>query len=246
VVPLGHTHLHFNSLPSTQDWLADHWPQWPDGFVVTADDQTAGRGQAGRAWHSAPGLNFTGSILLRDRPLPAQRPFQLNKAAALAVRDAVADLLGTCSGLQVKWPNDVVTCGRKLAGILPQLVWQGSRLEAVVLGIGLNVNEQAFPPELAGRATSLNLLAGRPFDLHRVRATLCRCLDARLHQVASAPAQLDADYLAGLYRYQEWAQYRHGQQTLTASIVGVDLAGGLVLESEGGLLRVQPCEIEYL
>ncbi len=244
---MGASRLILDEVDSTQDWLSSRWaahPEWPHGFLVAAHHQWAGRGQAGRSWQAAAGLNFTGSLLLREGRVPAERPFQLNKAAALAVRDACARLTGQSLSLQVKWPNDVLAQGRKLAGILLQLVWKGQHLAATILGIGVNVNQHDFPPEL--RATSLSLLAGVQFDLNDVIDVLCRCLDHRMRQIAAAPDQLDADYLANLYRYQEWAQYRYQNRVLTAGIVGVDARGCLVLESDQGLLRVQPCQIDYL
>ena len=126
-----------------------------DGTVVVADAQAAGRGPRGRAWLDEPGASLLASIVLRPRLELALLP-----ALSLAAGVAVAEALTGAAGLmpRLKWPNDVLVGGRKVAGILLE-----SRLEAaplVVLGIGVNLAQRMFPAELAGRATSVWLATG--------------------------------------------------------------------------------------
>jgi BirA family transcriptional regulator, biotin operon repressor / biotin---[acetyl-CoA-carboxylase] ligase len=125
----------------------------PDGTVVGADEQTAGQGRHGRNWHSEKETGLYISIVLRPE-LPPEALLSLTLALGLATRQAILEATGVACGL--KWPNDVLAGGKKCAGILAQ----GTRA-AVIAGIGVNVNQENFPPELAGTATSLRLISGR-------------------------------------------------------------------------------------
>ncbi len=143
----------------------------PEGLVVLADAQTAGRGRQGRAWWDAPGASLLFSILLRPTLPLAQCPL-LALALACSVADAGAEATGAV--LTVKWPNDVVHDGRKLCGVLAESRVPGvpsSKRPAVVIGAGVNANQTAddFPAELRGTATSLRIAGGgkalRPDEL---------------------------------------------------------------------------------
>lgn len=124
----------------------------PHGTVALAERQTAGRGRLGRTWQSAPGENLTFSVVLR--------PFGPARQAPLLTLGAAAGLAEALE-LRVKWPNDLVTPdGRKVAGLLAEMETEGVGIRYVVLGVGLNVNQAAFPPELPN-ATSLAALRGR-------------------------------------------------------------------------------------
>lgn len=120
-----------------------------DRAVVIADAQSHGVGRYSRPWHSAPGDGLYCTVVLRTKPLPA-----LTMAIGLAVQEAIA----RCTGLQcdIRWPNDLLAGDRKCCGILTQ-----GHDDRVLAGIGINVNHEAFPPELAGIATSLRLATGR-------------------------------------------------------------------------------------
>jgi len=148
-----------------------------EGTVVVAGRQSAGRGRRGRAWHSAPGLGLYMSVLLRP-----------GRTMRDATRWTVAAALAACGACRgngadaavVKWPNDVLSDGRKLGGILAETRSSGGRPLDLVLGIGLNVNhrESDFPDDLRGCATSLHLAAGRGIlELEPLAATLLRGLE---------------------------------------------------------------------
>lgn len=157
-------HLHpFESLPSTNDEarrLAAACA--PEGTVVLASNQESGRGRQNRQWHSEPGRNLTFTLILRP-PLPAHLLGILPLHAAVAVAETARRLGAPAAGC--KWPNDVVSGGRKLAGILCESSITGASAAHVLVGIGLNVNQRDFPGALAGNATSLSLLSGGEFDL---------------------------------------------------------------------------------
>ena len=143
----------------------------PEGVVLVADHQSAGRGRLDRTWTAPAGSSLLVSVLLRPR-LAADHLFLLPIAAGVASVEACAEVAGTRTGL--KWPNDLVVIGgasadRKLSGVLAESLLTDGRADAVVVGMGLNVNWPAeLPADLAATATALNLLVGHPID----RATL--------------------------------------------------------------------------
>ncbi|MBR6472047.1 MAG: biotin--[Victivallales bacterium] len=149
----------------------------PEGLVVVAEVQTAGRGRQRRLWHSPPGLNLYFSVLLRPKCPQARLP-QLAMVAALALHHA---LRKTAPELDIglKWPNDLWLNGRKLSGILCECPPQSGEKCAIVVGVGLNVNAQRedFPPELQETATSLAIAAGHDFDREKVLAEILNAFD---------------------------------------------------------------------
>jgi BirA family transcriptional regulator, biotin operon repressor / biotin---[acetyl-CoA-carboxylase] ligase len=199
---LGRRHVHLQTCGSTNDVLAalartggpgpTGGPESacapppaapaPEGTLVTAEAQSGGRGRMGRVWHSPPGSNLYLSVLLRPTgPTATIPPLTLLAGAALA------ETLGRLEvEARLKWPNDVLIRPRgrtelpfrKVAGILTEAATEGARVCHVVLGIGVNVNVPAFPPDLADRATSLRLATGRT----TARASLLAALLAELER----------------------------------------------------------------
>ncbi len=156
---LGRSRVDLDTIGSTNDEaLARARAGAPHGTAVTARAQTQGRGRQGRAWHSPPGENVYLSIILRLPIAPAAAP-PLTLAVGVAVCETVRRLAGRAS---LKWPNDVLIEGKKVAGILTETSTRGAELDAVIVGIGVNVATTSFPPELAVLATSLTIAAGHP------------------------------------------------------------------------------------
>lgn len=174
----------YDEVPSTNEVAAALGRQGaPEGLVVTADHQTAGRGRRGRRWLAPPGTSLLVSVLLLPAPEPGYAHLP-TLAMALAAAEACEDVAGVCPRL--KWPNDVVVGERKLGGVLGE-----ATTDAVVVGAGLNVNwgEQSPPPP----GVSLDALVGHPVD----RTALLDALLGHLDQRLAAPRdQLLADYRA--------------------------------------------------
>lgn len=145
----------------------------PEGSVVWAEHQTHGRGRLGRSWIDERGAALLISVILRPDPRSSQLP-QISLLAGVAVAEAVHKESGL--PVMLDWPNDLLIQGRKVAGILAESFPPGER-PAVVVGIGVNVNQTRFPEELAGRATSLTLEAGHPFDRERLLRVLLERLE---------------------------------------------------------------------
>jgi len=150
----GRTVIWFESIPSTMPEAARLASEGaPAGTVLVAEEQTAGQGRLGRSWYSEKESGLYVSFVLR--PAAPEGALQLvTVAAGLAAQEAVERVSGI--RCRIKWPNDLLADGKKCGGILCQ-----TAEEAVIAGIGINVNHAGFPPELAGTATSLRLLTGR-------------------------------------------------------------------------------------
>ena len=167
---LGRPYLWSETSPSTQDVLRD--AELAEGAVAVTEHQTAGRGRAGRRWEDAPGTALLLSVLLRP-PDPVGAP-QLSLVCALAVAEAVEATTGLAA--KVKWPNDVLVDGRKVAGILLE-----GHEGAVVCGIGVNVSqsEETLPRDTRTRPASLGGLTGREQDRAALLVLLLERLEAR-------------------------------------------------------------------
>jgi BirA family biotin operon repressor/biotin-[acetyl-CoA-carboxylase] ligase len=156
----------------------------PSGAVVVADEQTRGRGRLGRRWHSPPGESLYFSVVLRP-PLPPHRVPPLTLAAGVAVAET---LIGFDLTPQLKWPNDVLVDGKKVAGILTEMSADLDRVHHVVVGIGVNLNTVAFPEELAAIATSLALARGAAVARADFAAALCARLEHWFNQFVAEGA----------------------------------------------------------
>jgi BirA family biotin operon repressor/biotin-[acetyl-CoA-carboxylase] ligase len=150
----------------------------PEGTVVTARHQRAGRGRRGHSWWDEPGQSMLFSVLLRP-PVPLGDAPQLSVVAGLAVAEGL-DALGVSAG--IKWPNDVLIGGRKVAGVLAEAVGGAGGLRHVLLGIGVNVDQLAFPEPLADTATSLRLATGRACEPRAVLRPVLDRLTARYEE----------------------------------------------------------------
>ena len=176
-VLIGSEVLVFDEVHSTNDLAKRYLEQnVQDGLVLIADSQTQGRGRLGRAWHSAPGVGLYLSVVLKPR-LETEHLPQLTLLAGLATVIAVNSFAGQKARL--KWPNDILLNGKKLAGVLCEYCLPAQGDPAVILGIGVNVNHaaQSFPEDLRAIATSLRIETGNRFDRQALLLAILRNLD---------------------------------------------------------------------
>ncbi len=204
----------------------------PEGTVVLAEQQTAGRGRLDRSWVTGPGENIAFSVVLRPEP---SRMSQLNMAATLGVASAVERLTGTEA--TVKWPNDVRIGGKKLAGILIESAMDAKGLKHAVLGIGINVNldPSAFP-EIAGTATSLMAETGAPLDRADVLRAVLEDVDDRYTEVSGGKS-LTNRWASRLDTLGSTVSVRWGDGEMIGLATGVDDEGNLLLTGADGSVR---------
>ncbi len=146
----------------------------PHGTLVTAERQTAGRGRRGRTWVSPKGESVYMSLVLRPK-LPPSSASMVTLVAAMAVAAGLKKTAGIDG--QIKWPNDLVTGGRKISGILTEMSAELDCIHYVIIGIGINVGQKEFPEELAGCATSLRMETGQPVNRCRVAAAVMEAFE---------------------------------------------------------------------
>lgn len=264
---IGKVYYRLDELPSTNDWAAEFIASQqkdatktrpPEGTVVRAANQTAGKGQLGSHWHSQAGENLLLSIILYPNWLPVQKQFYLSMSVALALRDLVAEhLVPTALGAnhyvkelpstptQIKWPNDIYIGNKKTAGILIQNSLSGNTIQSSIIGIGLNINQLEFPTELP-HATSLAQSYGVLFDPDHVAELLFGCLERRYLQLkAGRFSDIKADYEGYLWRRGAPTRFvRQANGSLFEGVVnGVDEMGNLLVQTENGINSFEVKEI---
>jgi BirA family biotin operon repressor/biotin-[acetyl-CoA-carboxylase] ligase len=214
----------------------------PHGAVWLAESQRAGRGRQGRTWVSPRGENLLFSVLLRVTCAPARVP-PLSLVAGLAVRDAVAKAVGAASAerVLVKWPNDVVVRRddgslRKLAGILIESSVSGTKVEHVVVGIGVNVHTRDFPEELSAIATSIALESpASPPDRAEVLADILSGLDRDIEHVAHRGLGLVHSRLTKSDALRD-REVESDDGTIRGTAAGIDQEGRLLVRLSTGTL----------
>lgn len=217
-----------------------------EGSVIIAEAQRRGRGRLGRSWVSPAGLNLYCSVLLRPSLPPEEVPL-LTLVAGVAVADAVAEVAG--AGVAIKWPNDVLLGGRKVAGILTEMEVAAARDIFVVVGMGVNLNAGAehFPPELRDTATSIARSTGRKVEREVFAAHLLDALDARYESLlregfsALLPAWSARDALRG-----QRIQVRAGDEIVDGVACGLSANGRLLLESDGRRREIVAGEVSVI
>jgi BirA family biotin operon repressor/biotin-[acetyl-CoA-carboxylase] ligase len=244
---------HFASIESTNTSLLEAAAEGAsEGTVYVADEQTAGRGRGGHAWHSAPGEGLYVSALVKPS-LSLADALLLALATGLAVQEAVAEAAGVA--LDIRWPNDLMLRGtdgleRKCGGILVESAVEpasGPRLRYAVIGVGLNVHHRSFPEELAPLATSLALAAeraagaARPLSRTSLLIALLRKLDLELDRLERDPRAGQQHVLERFAEASSWVRGKRvhvpEQGGYTGTTSGLDSRGFLVVASDDGVQR---------
>ncbi|HZB87577.1 MAG TPA: biotin--[acetyl-CoA-carboxylase] ligase [Terracidiphilus sp.] len=232
--------LHFSSVTrsTNTDALEAARVGAPHGSVYFADEQSAGRGRGDHKWESHAGQGLYVSVVLR-LPLAAERVHLLPLAAGLAAIEAIHAASEVRADL--RWPNDLLLGARKAGGILVESKLEGNALAYAVAGIGINVHQQSFDPELATAATSLDLAAGRAVDRQELLVCLLKSLEretrALLDERAAAaiPVRVEAA--------STWVRGRrvevHGPQACVGVTAGLDADGFLRVETASEIVTVR-------
>ncbi|OHB32779.1 MAG: biotin--[acetyl-CoA-carboxylase] ligase [Desulfuromonadaceae bacterium GWC2_58_13] len=206
----------------------------PAGTVVIADRQTAGKGRLGRKWVSPPGVNLYTSVLLRPPILPFDGP-QLTFISAVAVARAIRDVSGLSPS--VKWPNDILLSGKKVAGLLNEMNAETEGVRYIILGIGVNLNMDVaqFPEDLRYPATSVALEKGEAVSRLAFARTLYRHLD-RLYLT-----YLDQGFAPIVSAWEELCDLVGRQvevdcqsRILRGTVEGLDTDGALLVRTDNG------------
>ncbi len=217
----------------------------PDGSVIVAGYQTAGRGLDKNTWESEAGKNLTFTVLLYPDFLPAEEQYYLTKAISLGLIDFLKDEIQ--EEVFIKWPNDLYIGRKKVAGILIQNGIKANKFDYAIVGIGLNVNQDIFYSD-APNPVSLRNVTGKDYDLAQILRGLCKRMNIRYEQLRwGAKKSLDDDYLSNLLRYCKPASYIYKGKPLDATIIGVNKHGQLILEvRDKNIIECDLKEVEYV
>jgi BirA family biotin operon repressor/biotin-[acetyl-CoA-carboxylase] ligase len=222
-------------------WIQDNGLR--DGTVILAQNQQNGRGQKGTSWQADSGKNLTLSVILSVKQFKATEQFQLSKAVAVALQKFLSKIL-LKKKVEIKWPNDILVDGKKIAGVLIETSIQGSSLNSAVVGIGLNVNQESFSSGVNG--TSLMLETGVELELDDVFKNLLAYLNAEYILLNSKSKSVNANYLSRLYLKNVEANFIIEGVKMKAKILGVSNLGKLVFKTSDRQIECDLKEVVYM
>jgi BirA family transcriptional regulator, biotin operon repressor / biotin---[acetyl-CoA-carboxylase] ligase len=212
----------------------------PEGSVFLAEEQTAGRGRGGHSWTSPPSAGIYCSVLLRPPMAPADA-LVLSMMAGLSTMDAVRQITGLKPDL--RWPNDLLLGDQKFCGILTEMNAEVTRVRHAVVGIGINVNQQEFPPDLRSFATSLRIASGRAYSRVELTAALLQSLDRAYFALLSKKIAEARDDI--FRRFEQESSYARGKHVRVEEdgiyegiTAGLDERGFLLVETDRGTRTV--------
>lgn len=244
---VGHNLVIIPKVDSTNNFLKQSLSNstpLPEGTVIMAEAQYAGRGQQQQGWHAEPGMNLTFSILFKPFFLPIRRQFDLVRAISIGVTEVIKSIVG--ADVRIKWPNDIYFQDRKLGGILIENIIQGSQIKNAIVGIGLNVNQTIFPDNLPN-PISIKEILQKEYDLKSLIAELCNGIEPYyLLLKAGNTALIQSAYLNNLYRLGEMHRFKVNDQVLLGMITGVSPEGLLQVKTGGEIREYDLKSIKFL
>lgn len=211
------------AMRQVQAQLAEHGATW------FAWHQIAGKGQRGKTWNTAPGMNIILSTVIKPTPIIAGNKFMLSAMIALACYDffsghALADTT-------IKWPNDIYWKDRKAGGILIENIINGKSWKFAIAGIGININQTLFAEEIKN-AVSLKQITGKTYNVIELAKELCACLEARWQQLETTSfSNLLYEYNFHLYKRSEQVSFKKDNALFKAVVTGVNANGDLLINT---------------
>ena len=224
--------IHLEQTDSTNRWLREHMGEADaDITVVTADYQTAGRGQGSNTWESEQGKNLLFSMLVRPNYVPVQRQYLLSMTHALALYDTLSSYT---DGISIKWPNDIYWHDRKICGTLIELGINSDGINSCIFGTGIDVNQRLFRSD-APNPVSLWQILGRETDLKEVLDKVISCMQTRMALLINGRfEEISSNYHEHLYRREGLHSYRDDDGEFQARLIRVADDGRLWLcDSQG-------------
>ncbi len=207
-----------------------------DGTVVLSEKQNEGRGRKDRIWYSTKGMNLTFSILLKDRDFSGRRINLINFVSSLAVAMAIENLYQL--RIELKWPNDVLINGKKTAGILIESSSAGKKIERVVTGIGINVNQTSFQGNFKIPPTSIKEESGNNIEREMLLAETLNIFEEILQWIDDKPDEILKDWKARCRMIGEKISVTEGDQVRYGIFDDIDDEGFLILKTGRKLEKI--------
>lgn len=237
--------IELQSTDSTNNYAAILLKQTnvPEGTVILAHEQTQGKGQRGAIWLSEKGKNLTFSVIYKPVFLSVTHQFMLSKITALALLKLVSKY---ADNVKIKWPNDIWVNNKKIAGVLIENNVSGNVIQSSVIGVGININQVMFMPEL--NATSLYLENKKVFDSKEILSEFCVLLEGYYLQLRNNSInKIEDEYLQYLFGINQWLKYNYYGKNITAIITGVSTSGKLCLTTtDNNKLECEVKEIKFV
>lgn len=243
---IGHPFVELPVVDSTNNYAMEQVNTGlvTEGTVYFAKQQTAGKGQRGKAWQTSPGENITLSIVLQPAMLELADQFMLSATVALGILDFFRHYAGNDS--RIKWSNDIYWRDRKAGGILIENILRGNNWQYAIIGIGLNINEVDFPEHLPN-PVSLRQITKQSWDVVKLAKALCRQIENRYLQLHPKNfGRILADYKEALFRLGEPAKYKINGATFTGIITDVLPDGKLIIMKDNIPTRFDFGELEFV
>jgi BirA family transcriptional regulator, biotin operon repressor / biotin---[acetyl-CoA-carboxylase] ligase len=223
---------HFFKVDSTNRVALQLGHAWePEGAVVLAEEQTAGRGRAGHAWHSERATGIYATLLLRPHLAPVQAPL-LTMMAGLSAHAAIQAQTGL--NVDLKWPNDLLIRGKKVGGILTEMHAEPAQIRFVIVGIGLNVNQEKFPAELNAIATSLRVETGKPQSRLELLVRLLREFENDYNRFLSPESVTSRFAATSSYAQGKRVRVTNGKDSFAGVTAGLGPEGLLLVKRDSG------------
>jgi len=240
------TEIYISETPSTNALLKSYIQdkKLKDFTVLYTDHQTQGRGQMGSSWSSAKGKNIACSVYKEFNGISISDQFIISMLVSLALIDVLEEL--KVPKLKVKWPNDLYSSNKKIAGVLIETTMSGTKLSSAVIGIGLNLNQKEF--EGLPHASSVLNLTGKLIDRSHVVQLIIKKLASRFKMIPVGFQQIKAEYESHLYRKDKVSLFK-GEQigTINGIIKGINEKGQLLIDiDQQGVLKFNLKEVELL
>ena len=244
---IGQNLITLKSVDSTNDYLKYQLAKsepLPEGTVILAEDQFAGRGQFDNKWISQPGKNLTFSILLSPVFLEPIKQFSLNIAVSLGINDTISSFIG-CD-CKIKWPNDIYFKDKKIGGVLIENILQGSKWKYAIVGIGINVNQIEFDERITN-ITSLSQILGKEIPLNPLLSALFASINVRYNQLKGNDFENHIqEYKKNLYRYGSLHTYESNGIPFEGMISNIKPEGQIEITVGEEVKTFSLKEVKYL
>lgn len=206
---------------------------YPHGTLIVADSQTEGKGRRGRNWYTPKGSSIAMSLILKPK-LEAEYASMLTLVQAMAVAKSIEENCGLKA--QIKWPNDILVNEKKVCGILTEMNLEGTKISSIIIGTGINVNQDSFPEEIAGIATSLKRESGKMQSREKLVKHICELFDKYFERFLESKdlSHVLEEYNAHLVSIGRTVKVLDPQGEFRGQALGINSRGELLVKKESG------------